>query len=66
LQQGISSLIVAIIAYFIMVNPYSEHLVLVFPELLLILLAGNLLIGRYSGFRLCDLPRFRMLAGRNL
>lgn len=66
LQQGISSLIVAIIAYFIMVNPYSEHLVLVFPELLLILLAGNLLIGRYSGFRLCDLPRFRMLAGRSL
>lgn len=65
LRQGVGSMIVAIIAYFIMVNPYAEHLVLVFPELLLILLAGNLLIGRYSGFRLLDLPRFRVLAGRS-
>ncbi len=63
LRQGVGSMIVAIIAYFIMVNPYAEHAALVFPELLLILLAGNLLIGRYSGFRLLDLPRFRVLAG---
>lgn len=64
LRLGICSLIVAIIAYYIMINPYSEHLVLVFPELLLILLAINLLLGRYSGFRLLDLPRFRIFAGR--
>lgn len=63
LRQGVGSLVVAVIVYFIMVNPYSEHYVIVFPELLLVLLAGNLLIGRYSGFRLLDLPRFRVLAG---
>jgi len=65
LRQGLGSIIIAIIAYFIMVNPYAEHMALIFPELLLILLAGNLLIGRYSGFRLLDLPRFRVLAGRS-
>ncbi len=64
LRQGIGSIIVAVIAYFIMVNQYTEHIALIFPELLLILLSGNLLIGRYSGFRLLDLPRFRVLAGR--
>lgn len=63
LRQGLGSLVVAVAAYFIMVNPYAEHYALVFPELLLILLAANLLIGRYSGFRLLDLPRFRVLAG---
>ena len=64
LRLGINSLIVAIVAYFIIINPYAEHLVLVFPELLLVLLSINLLLGRYSGFRLLDLPRFRVLAGR--
>jgi hypothetical protein len=64
LRQGIGSMIIAVIAYFIMVNQYAEHIALIFPELLLILLSGNLLIGRYSGFRLLDLPRFRVLAGR--
>jgi len=63
LRQGLGSLIVAVITYYIMVNAYAEHYALVFPELLLVLLAGNLLIGRYSGFRLLDLPRFRVLAG---
>lgn len=65
LRLGLSSLIVAVIAYFIMINPYAEHIALVFPELLLVLLAINLLLGRYSGFRLLDLPRFRILAGRS-
>ena len=64
LRLGVGSLIIAIIAYLIMVNPYVEHLCLVFPELLLIVLAGNLLLGRYSGYRLLDLPRFRVLAGQ--
>jgi len=63
LRQGLGSLIVAVITYYIMVNAYAEHYAIVFPELLLVLLAGNLLIGRYSGFRLLDLPRFRVLAG---
>jgi hypothetical protein len=38
-----------------------QHLFFVFPELLLLLLAGTLLLGRYSGYRLVELWRFRAL-----
>ena len=62
LQQGVWSLIAAVLAYAVMTVSYVEHLVFVFPELLLILLAGMLLLGRYSGFRLLELPRFKALA----
>jgi hypothetical protein len=62
LQQGVWSLIAAVLAYAVMTVSYIEHLVFVFPELLLILLAGMLLLGRYSGFRLLELPRFKTLA----
>jgi hypothetical protein len=34
----------------------------VFPELLVVVLAGTLLLGRYSGYRLSELWRFRVLA----
>jgi hypothetical protein len=64
MRLGISSLVVAAIAHLIMVNAYVEHLCLVFPELLLVVLACTLLLGRYSGYRLLDLPRFRVLGGR--
>jgi hypothetical protein len=40
---------------------YVEHLAFVFPELLLVLLAGTLLLGRYYGYRLLELRRFRSL-----
>ena len=39
-----------------------EYLFFTFPELLLILLAGCLVLGRYAGFRLLELKRFRVLA----
>ena len=32
-------------------------------ELLLIVLAATLMLGRYTGYRLTELPRFRVLAG---
>jgi len=62
IQQGLGSLAVATLAYVAMTLPYVEHLLFVFPELLLILLAGTLLLGRYSGFRLLELRRFKALA----
>jgi len=64
LRQGMGSILVAVVSYFIMTNPYVEHIAIVYPELLLALLACNLLVGRYSGFRLLDLVRFRVLGGR--
>lgn len=62
IQQGIGSLAVATLTYLAMTLPYVEHLIFVFPELLLLLLAGTLLLGRYSGFRLLELRRFKALA----
>jgi hypothetical protein len=61
LQQGLGSLVVAALAYLIMAISYVEHLVFVFPELLLVLLAGTLLLGRYYGYRLVELRRFKAL-----
>jgi 7 transmembrane helices usually fused to an inactive transglutaminase len=50
------------LAYLIMGQERLQHLVFVFPELLLILLAVTLILGRYSGYRLMELFRFRALA----
>jgi hypothetical protein len=62
LQQGIGSLVVATLTYLTMSIPYVEHVLFVFPELLLVLLAGTLILGRYSSFRLLEMHRFKALA----
>jgi len=59
LQQAVGSLMVAALAYLIMSISYVEHLVFIFPELLLVLLAGILCIGRYTGYRISELIRFK-------
>ncbi len=59
LQQGFGSLLVAALAFAIMSDGVLRHMVFVFPELLLIVLAANLLLGRYTGYRLTELWRFR-------
>lgn len=64
IQQGLGSLLVASLAYLIMTINYVEHLAFVFPELLLVLLAAILLLGRYSGYRLLELRRFKALVER--
>ncbi|MEJ2508600.1 MAG: UUP1 family membrane protein [Gammaproteobacteria bacterium] len=61
IEQGIGSLAVAAAAYLVMSIDFLRHLVFVFPELLLILLASTLLLGRYSGYRLTELVRFRAM-----
>ncbi|MCB1700795.1 MAG: inactive transglutaminase family protein [Halioglobus sp.] len=62
--QGGGSLVVAIIAYLLMTNRVVEHLTFNFPELTLSLLAIILLLGKYTGYRLSELYRFRDL-GKN-
>lgn len=59
LQQGFGSLTVAALAFLLMSNKQLGHLVFVFPELLLVILAAMLLLGRYTGYRLTELWRFR-------
>ena len=61
LEQGVGSLFVATVAHLIMTISYVEHLAFVFPELLVVLLAGTLLLGRYYGYRLLELRRFKAL-----
>lgn len=62
LRQGLGSLATAAACYFVMTIDYMEHLLFVYPEILLVLLAVSILLGRYAGYRLTELWRFRDLA----
>ncbi|HIP28868.1 MAG TPA: hypothetical protein EYG82_06820 [Sulfurovum sp.] len=57
--QGGGSLFVAVCAYFAMSNELVGHITFNFPEVLLILLGIIILAGRYSGYRLTELIRFK-------
>lgn len=59
LQQGLGSLLVAVLGYLVMTDKLLAHLVFVFPELLLVVLAMTLMVGRYAGYRLTELWRFK-------
>ena len=61
MQEGVGSLVVAAVAYVVMGIGAVEHLVFVFPELLLLVVAASLLAGRYTGYRLLELRRFKAL-----
>ncbi len=64
IKQGLGSLAVAAVAYLVMNIGLFEHLIFVFPELLLVVLAANLVMGRYTGYRLTELWRFRAFNGK--
>ncbi|MDX1405460.1 MAG: inactive transglutaminase family protein [Woeseiaceae bacterium] len=62
IRAGLGSLMVAAIAYLVMGMDWLEHIVFAFPELLLVVLALVLLVGRYTGYRLTELKRFKPVA----
>ena len=62
LQQAAGSIAAGALCYFLMNLAVVKHLAFVFPELLLVVLAATLLLGRYTGYRLTELWRFRVLA----
>jgi hypothetical protein len=62
IREGFGSLIVAVAAYIFMGIAWLEHLIFTFPELLLVVLALVVLAGRYTGYRLLELRRFKALA----
>lgn len=64
IQQGLGSLLAASLAYFAMENHFAQHLFFVFPELLLLLMAVMLLMGRYRGYRISEIYRFEPLFTR--
>ena len=60
-KEGLGSLLVATLGFLVMNNNYLQYLIFIFPELLLIVFAVFLLMGRYTGYRLNELLRFRDL-----
>ena len=65
MTQAMGSFFVAVLCYLLMNLAIVQHWVFVFPESLLLVLAATLALGRYSGYRLVELPRFRVLAGKD-
>jgi hypothetical protein len=61
--NGLGSLLIASLSYLVMNQRDLEHLMFVFPELLLVALGLSLLMGRYTGYRLSELRRFRNFRG---
>ncbi|HEY5702955.1 MAG TPA: 7TM domain-containing protein, partial [Gammaproteobacteria bacterium] len=64
IYQGIGSLVAAAVAFQFMSNDIVEHLITVFPEILFIILSLTLILGRYTGYRLLELQRFKVLVNR--
>ena len=64
MRAGLGSLFVAVVAYLFMGMKWLEHLIFTFPELLLVVLSIVILAGRYTGYRLTELRRFKELANR--
>jgi hypothetical protein len=62
IRGGLGSLVVAVAAYMFMGMKWLEHLIFTFPELLLVILAFVVLAGRYTGYRLTEIRRFKELA----
>lgn len=59
LVQVGGSLLVSVFAFWFMSVGQIQYWAFYFPELLLVLLAGILIIGRYTGYRLSELIRFK-------
>ena len=55
---GLGTILVSVMGYFCMFNDYVQHWAFVFPELLLLVLGVNILVGRYNGYKLTEYFRF--------
>ncbi|ODN42710.1 inactive transglutaminase family protein [Piscirickettsia litoralis] len=59
------SLITAVLAFIVMTNSLITYWAFAFPGLTLIIIAFMLLIGRYTGYRLSELLRFKAFASKS-
>jgi hypothetical protein len=57
----LSTLVVSFICYLVIILPSIEHIITTFPELLLVITAIILLIGRYNGYKLTEYYRFKAM-----
>ncbi len=58
---ALGTVFVAAIGYLCVINPYIQHLAFTFPELLLLVLGINILVGRYNGYKLTEYFRFKSM-----
>jgi len=65
IRMAVMSLIIAAVCYLVMSAQPVQHIFFAFPELVLVLMAATLLIGRYTGYRLTELFRFKVLVPPN-
>jgi len=63
IREGAGSLVMAALAFLAMSIDILRYWVSVFPEINFVVLGVIIAIGRYTGFRLLELVRFRNLAG---
>jgi len=61
LKAALGTVLAGSLGYFCISNSYIQHWAFTFPELLLVVLALNILVGRYNGFKLMEYIRFRSL-----
>jgi hypothetical protein len=62
IKLAVMSLIIAAFCYLLMSARPVQHVFFAFPEMILVVMALTLLVGRYTGYRLNELVRFRVLA----
>jgi hypothetical protein len=62
--QGGGSLLVAVLAYFVMSNDVTRHLMFNFIGLQFVVMSLVLLLGSYTGYRLLELRRFKPLVDK--
>ena len=63
LQTALGSALVSVIAYLILQWEILQITFFVYPELLLFVMGLEILVGRYTGYRLSELIRFRSFGG---
>ena len=60
-QVTFTTLIVVAAAYAVMESQFLQSMVLAFPEILLVLIALNMWLGKWIGMRVSEFIRFRKL-----
>ena len=62
IREGLGSLLMAALAYLVISIDILAYWVSVFPEINLVVLGIIIALGRYTGFRLTELIRFKSLS----
>ena len=66
LSGVIQTIVVAVISYVVVIWPWLSHKIIGYPELIILPLAGDLLLGKFTGLRLIEYFRFRTLFRENV